>query len=109
MAVQSKEVKIIKPTKGKDGDDLLRVGAYCRVSTDSEDQLNSFFTQVQHYNDYIRENEKMRLVDIYADEGITGVSIARRDEFKRMMRDAKNRKLDRIKGNIFSTFYIMVD
>lgn len=96
MAVQGKEVKIIKPTKGKDGDDLLRVGAYCRVSTDSEDQLNSFFTQVQHYNDYIRENEKMRLVDIYADEGITGVSIARRDEFKRMMRDAKNRKLDRI-------------
>ena len=49
MTVQGKEVKIIKPKTG-DKDELLRVGAYCRVSTDSDDQLNSFFAQVQHYN-----------------------------------------------------------
>lgn len=95
MAAQVKEVKIIKPTTGEK-EKLLRVGAYCRVSTDSADQLNSFFAQVQHYNDYIRENDTMRLVEIYADEGITGTSVDKRDEFKRMMRDAKNRKLDRI-------------
>ena len=95
MTAQGKEVKIIKPTTGEK-EDLLRIGAYCRVSTDSADQLNSFFAQVQHYNDYIRENDTMRLVEIYADEGITGTSIDKRDEFKRMMRDAKNRKLDRI-------------
>ena len=95
MTAQVKEVKIIKPTIGKK-EELLRVGAYCRVSTDSADQLNSFFAQVQHYNDYIRENDTMRLVEIYADEGITGTSVDKRDEFKRMMRDAKNRKLDRI-------------
>lgn len=52
--------------------------------------------QASHYNDYIRENDTMRLVEIYADEGITGTSVDKRDEFKRMMRDAKNRKLDRI-------------
>ena len=90
MAAQVKEVKIIKPTTGEK-EKLLRVGAYCRVSTDSADQLNSFFAQVQHYNDYIRENDTMRLVEIYADEGITGTSVDKRDEFKRMMRDAKNR------------------
>lgn len=95
MAAQVKEVKIIKPRTGEK-EELLRVGAYCRVSTDSADQLNSFFAQVQHYNDYIRENDSMRLVEIYADEGITGTSVDKRDEFKRMMRDAKNRKLDRI-------------
>lgn len=96
MVAPIKEDKIIKPTAGKKQENLLRVGAYCRVSTDSEDQLNSFFAQVQHYNDYIRENDSMRLVEIYADEGITGTAIDKRDEFKRMMRDAKNRKLDRI-------------
>lgn len=95
MTVQGKEVKIIKPKTG-DKEELLRVGAYCRVSTDSDDQLNSFFAQVQHYNDYIRENDSMRLVEIYADEGITGTSVDKRDEFKRMMRDARNKKLDRI-------------
>lgn len=42
------------------------------MSTDSEDQQNSFFAQVKYYNDYIRQNENMQLIDIYADEGITG-------------------------------------
>lgn len=57
MTAQGKEVKIIKPTTGEK-EDLLRIGAYCRVSTDSADQLNSFFAQVQHYNDYIRETTR---------------------------------------------------
>ena len=96
MSAREKEVKIIRPTKEGDDAGYIRVGAYCRVSTDSEDQLNSFFAQVKYYNDYIRRNEKMRLVDIYADEGITGTEMQKRDEFKRMLKDAKNRKLDRI-------------
>ena len=96
MPAREKEVKIIRPTKEGEGTGYIRVGAYCRVSTDSEDQLNSFFAQVKYYNDYIRRNEMMRLVDIYADEGITGTEMQKRDEFKRMLKDAKNRKLDRI-------------
>lgn len=96
MSAREKEVKIIRPTKEGDDAGYIRVGAYCRVSTDSEDQLNSFFAQVKYYNDYIRRNEMMRLVDIYADEGITGTEMQKRDEFKRMLKDAKNRKLDRV-------------
>ena len=96
MSAREKEVKIIRPTKEVEDAGYIRVGAYCRVSTDSEDQLNSFFAQVKYYNDYIRRNEMMRLVDIYADEGITGTEMQKRDEFKRMLKDAKNRKLDRV-------------
>lgn len=94
MEIVRKEVKIIKPTLV--GDKTLRVAAYCRVSTDSTDQANSFFAQVKYYNDFIRASDRMTLVDIYADEGITGTSVDKRDEFKRMMKDAKNRKIDRV-------------
>ena len=62
MESAAKQVKIINPTKKIA--DLIRVAAYCRVSTDSQDQVNSFFAQVRYYTDYIRCNEKMTLVDI---------------------------------------------
>ena len=75
---------------------MLRVAAYCRVSTDSDDQINSFIAQVKYYNDFIRLSDGMELVDIYADEGITGTSVSKRDEFKRMMRDSKLGKIDRV-------------
>lgn len=94
MESAAKQVKIINPTKKIA--DLIRVAAYCRVSTDSQDQVNSFFAQVRYYSDYIRCNDRMTLVDIYADEGITGTSVDKRDEFKRMMKDAKNRRIDRV-------------
>ncbi len=94
MEYAAKQVKIINPTKKIA--DLIRVAAYCRVSSDSFDQVNSFFAQVRYYTDYIRCNDRMTLVDIYADEGITGTSVDKRDEFKRMMKDAKNRRIDRV-------------
>lgn len=50
----------------------LRVAAYCRVSTDSEDQLNSYKSQVKYYTDLIKSNSEWELADIYADEAITG-------------------------------------
>ena len=65
-----KEVQVIRATKHLDEEDVIRVGAYCRVSTDHEDQINSFLAQMQYYSEYIRENERMKLVDIYADEEI---------------------------------------
>lgn len=91
-----KQVQVIKATKYLDEEDIIRVAAYCRVSTDSDDQVNSFLAQMQYYNDYIRGNEKMKLVDIYADEGITGTDMRKRDEFRRMLKDAKDGKIDRI-------------
>ena len=90
-----REIRVIKPTKNNDKE-KLRVAAYCRVSTDSDDQINSFIAQVRYYNDYIREQPDMVLVDVYADEGITGTCMNKRDEFNRMMKDCRAGKIDRI-------------
>lgn len=75
---------------------LLRVAAYCRVSTDSEDQLESYKAQVAYYTDAIAKNPRWRFVDIYADEGITGVMAKKRTNFMRMMRDCEKGKIDLI-------------
>ena len=90
-------VKVIPATIEKiKAERKIRAAAYCRVSTDSEDQANSFAAQLKYYTDSIRGNTDMEFVDIYADEGITGTCVNKRDEFKRMMKDAANGKLDRI-------------
>lgn len=62
----------------------------------SADQVNSFIAQVKYYNDYIRVSKDLVLVDVYADEGITGTCTVKREEFNRMMRDSKLGKIDRI-------------
>ena len=61
-----------------------RVGAYCRVSTDSEEQEGSYEAQVIHYTAVIRENPDWELAGIYADEGISGTQVNRRKEFSRI-------------------------
>lgn len=99
-----KEVQVIRPTIGEEAGKLLRVAAYCRVSTDSDDQINSFIAQVKYYNDFIRRSENMTLVDIYADEGITGTCVNKRDEFLRMMSDSKKGKIDRVLVKSVSRF-----
>lgn len=71
---------------------LLRVAAYCRVSTGSEDQLESYKAQVAYYTDAIAKNPRWRFVDIYADKGITGVMAKKRTNFMRMMRDCEKGK-----------------
>lgn len=83
-------------SKQKNENTLLRVAAYCRVSTDSEDQLESYKAQVAYYTDAIAKNPKWRMVDIYADEGITGTSDRKRDNFMRMIRDCNKGKIDLI-------------
>ena len=88
-------ITVIKPNV-ESSEKKVRVAAYCRVSTDKSDQINSFLAQMQYYTDYIKANDKMVLVDIYADEGITGTEIKKREEFKRLIKDCKNRKIDRI-------------
>ena len=83
---------------------VLRVAAYCRVSTDSEDQLNSFSAQQSHYNDLIRSHEGWQLAEIYADEGITGTSAAKRDDFQRMLSDCRKGRIDKILVKSISRF-----
>ena len=82
----------------------LRVAAYCRVSTDEEDQLNSLETQIQYYTSKIAENPKWTLVGIYADEGITGTRTDKRDDFMRLMRDCQKGKVDLIVTKSTSRF-----
>ena len=96
MGTVAKEVQVIKATKTGEKSEKIRVAAYCRVSTDKDDQLNSFFAQMRYYRDYVRGNDKMELVDIYADEGITGTELEKRDEMKRLIRDCKHKKIDRV-------------
>lgn len=59
----------------------LRVAAYCRVSTDQEEQLNSFENQVEYYTKYIQDNPLYQMAGIYADEGISGTNTKKREEF----------------------------
>ena len=83
---------------------VLRVAAYCRVSTDSEDQLNSFAAQQSYYNDYIRKHNNWQLAGIYADEGITGTSAAKRDDFQRMLSDCRKGRVDKVVVKSISRF-----
>ena len=74
----------------------LRVAAYARVSSDSNDQINSYLAQVDYYMKYIAAKEEWELVDVYADEGLTGMETRRQDEFNRMIADCRDGKIDRI-------------
>ena len=83
---------------------VMRVAAYCRVSSDSSDQLHSFAAQVQYYTKFISENAHMELADIYADEGITGTKTDKRDDFNRLVADCKKGRIDRVLTKSVSRF-----
>lgn len=74
----------------------LRVAAYCRVSTEEEEQLNSYEAQCEYYTDKIMSNKDWTMAGIFADEGITGTSTKKRTEFLRMIRQCKQKKIDLI-------------
>lgn len=82
----------------------LRVCAYCRVSTDSEEQKESYANQLSHYTSHIQSNSQWELVDIYADEGISGTSDKKRPQFQQMIEDAKAGKIDLILTKSISRF-----
>ena len=97
------QVQIIQPYQPQ-SDALEKVAAYCRVSTDSKDQLNSYHTQIGYYTNFIAQHPGWELADIYADEGITGTSLEKRDEFKRMLADCRAGKISRILVKSVSRF-----
>ena len=82
----------------------LRMAAYCRVSTDNEDQLHSFEAQVNYYTKYIEEHEQYTLADIYADEGISGTNVKKRKDFMRMIGDCRDGKVDIVITKSISRF-----
>ncbi len=103
MAQLTREVKIIKPTLTIDTENI-KVAAYCRVSTDKDDQINSFMSQVKYYTDYISSQNNFELVDIYADEGVSGICLSKREEQKRLLKDCQMGKVDRILVKSVSRF-----
>ena len=84
--------------------DALRVAAYCRVSSDSKDQLHSYAAQIRSYTEEIAQHDGWELVDVYADEGLTGTRMDRREDFNRMMADCRKGKIDRILVKSVSRF-----
>lgn len=81
-----------------------RVGAYCRVSTGKEEQASSYETQYQYYSELIQGNSAWEFVGIYADRGLSGTSVKKRDQFLRMIEDCKQGKIDKILVKSVSRF-----
>ena len=81
-----------------------RVGAYCRVSTDSDEQINSYDQQVEEWTRRLTENPNYTLIKIYTDRGISGTSEKNRTGFQEMMNDAKAGKLDMLFTKSISRF-----
>jgi DNA invertase Pin-like site-specific DNA recombinase len=100
------EIKATKPSKGNHGNrvDRLRVAAYCRVSTDDLDQLNSYDSQIKHYTNYINEKKEWHFAGMYADASITGTQVTKRLDFLRLINDALNGDIDMVITKSISRF-----
>lgn len=96
------EITII-PAKNR-SDEVVRTAAYARVSSSSEDQLNSFAAQIRYYTELLKDSTDAVFVDMYADEGISGTSAAKRTEFQRLMSDCRKGKIDRVLAKSISRF-----
>ena len=84
--------------------DVLRVAAYARVSTDSEEQLESYQSQVKYYTELINSNPEWQFVGIYADAAVTGTQTAKRDDFNRMINGCMNGEIDLVIVKSISRF-----
>lgn len=82
----------------------LRVAAYCRVSTELEEQESSYEAQVEYYTRKIQETENWKLAGIYADDGKSATNTKKRDDFKAMIKDAESGKIDMILTKSVSRF-----
>ena len=82
----------------------LQVAAYCRVSTEEEEQQSSYEAQCSYYTDKIMTNPEWTMAGIFADEGITGTSTKKRDDFNRMIRKCKKGKINLILTKSISRF-----
>lgn len=82
----------------------IRVAAYCRVSTELDEQTNSFKLQEQYYTRFINKNPNWRLAGIYSDQGITGTARNKRTGFQRMIRHCEEGKIDKILCKSISRF-----
>lgn len=108
MTATAPKVIVIPPTKRSpqelDQKKNLRVAAYCRVSTNSEEQLTSYQNQVEYFTEKISREPNWTLVEVFADEGKTGTSTCKRKNFLRMIRMCRQGKIDMILAKSVSRF-----
>ena len=97
------EVRLITPIT-RQGAQKMQVAAYCRVSSNSADQLNSYAAQIRAYKKIIGARDDWELVDIFADEGLTGMKSETRSEFQRMIRMCELKQIDLIVTKSISRF-----
>ena len=96
------EVEIIKANNPFDESskvrkvDRLRVAAYCRVSTDDEDQIKSYNSMVEYYTELIQNNAQWVFAGVYADKAITGTKVDKREDFQRLIQDCMDGKIDMV-------------
>ena len=106
--IPKKTVTVIEPKKSllvdKAKYQQKRVAAYCRVSTDSKEQLTSYENQKKVYTELIASNKEWQLAGIYADEGLSGTRADKRPEFNRMIKDCLSGKIDYIITKSVSRF-----
>ena len=105
--MSGKKVEMIPATRNfleKDRKVIKNVGAYCRVSTDTEEQQGSYNSQVNYYTEKIKSTPGWRFVKVYGDEGISGTNADNRPGFQEMMNDCENGKLDLIITKSISRF-----
>lgn len=91
-------------TVNKEVKPKLRVAAYCRVSTDSDEQATSYDAQVEHYSNFIQKNEEWEFAGIFADDGISGTNTKKREEFNRMISECMEGHIDMIITKSISRF-----
>ena len=95
-------VKIIPPRENEPT--ILRVAAYCRVSTDHSEQALSYASQIRNYTDLINGHEGWELVDVYADEAVSGTKTDKREDFNRMLSDCRKGRIDKVLVKSLSRF-----
>ena len=91
-------------TVNKEVKPKLKVAAYCRVSTDSDEQSTSYEAQVEHYTNFIQKNEEWEFAGIFADDGISGTNTKNREEFNRMIEECMTGSIDMIITKSISRF-----
>ena len=104
MVVHKIEAKKPQPNSGVPLRRLLKVAAYCRVSTEHDEQANSYEAQIEHYNAEIGKHKEWLNAGIYADKGITGTMAKKRPEFLKMIKHCRQHKIDLILVKSISRF-----
>ena len=96
--------KRVGSTATKEKIKKLRVAAYCRVSTETEEQNSSYEVQVSHYTEFIKKNNEWEFAGIFADDGISGTNTKKRDEFNRMIAECMDGNIDMVITKSISRF-----